>query len=85
MSERTHSHFDAGGEDGGSEREGVGTDWSDDHAGDTGVDHTGPCCQRVGRAACRGGDDDPWEGGKKGGGQKEEIKLRKGIPYSTII
>ena len=59
----THSHFDAGGEDGGSEREGVGADWSDDHAGDAGVDHTGPCCQGVGRAACRGGDDDPWEGG----------------------
>ena len=34
------------------------TDWSDDHAGDTGVDHAGSRCQGVGCAASRSGDDD---------------------------
>ena len=64
----THSHFDPGWKDGGSEGEGVGADGSDDHTRNTGVDHTGPRRQGVGCATCGCGDDDTCGGGGGGGG-----------------
>ena len=55
----TYRHLHSRGEHCRSEGEGVGADGSDYHAGDTGVNHTGPSCQGIGSAACWCGDYDP--------------------------